>query len=84
VASWSKFVKGENEISELKELALAMAKKKLMKLMNLFLTVLSTIHFIQLCLLLQFPLQQCDCPDFGIGGSKPRNTIVQEIHIVAP
>jgi hypothetical protein len=32
-------VRRGNEISELKELALAMAKKKLMKLMNVFVTV---------------------------------------------
>jgi hypothetical protein len=32
-------VRRGNEISELKEVALAMAKKKLMKLMNVFVTV---------------------------------------------
>jgi hypothetical protein len=58
--------------------------------MNLFVMV-ATVHLMQLCLLLQFPLQRCDWawavlrltrrarPDFGISGSEPRKTIVQEI-----
>jgi hypothetical protein len=80
------------KISELKELALAMAKKKLMKLMNLFVTVdhsfYTTLPFTP-----QFPFQRCDwawatvssdsrgerAQILGIGGSEPKKTIVREI-----